>query len=561
MAPELFGPYQVQELIGRGGMGEVHRAYDTVRQRTVALKRLRPEFIGNERLRARFLRECRRAATVTEPHIIPSHDFGEIDGRLYLDMRLIEGDDLEGVLATRGPLAPDRAVDVVTQVAAALDAAHAAGLVHRDVKPSNVLLSTGNPDLHCYLADFGVAAAMGGAGSLTTTGTTVGTMDYIAPERLIGGPSDHRVDVYSLACLLHEALTGHPPFRVDELPAMIHAHLNVDPPRASEQVPTVPTGLDVVVGRGMAKDPDIRYGSAGELAAAADAALRARSPGRPAAPVTVAADLSQVVAAAAASGAPVEVPLRRRPRRRRATSWLLLVGLLLFAAGAIGSGVNLLDSVEPTQVEAEPDGSPGEDPLVPPPNGSGAAGSMPAPPSASTPDGGSPRDAPDDGIDAGGQPVAPAPSEPVPGDAANLYGGTGVEACDPDGTAAFLEAHPDRAAAWAGAQGILPSGIRSFMRTLTPVVLRTDTAVTDHGFRNGRAEAFQSVMQAGTTVLVDQRGVPRVRCAYGNPLDSPAAGPLSRYEGATWSGLRSDRVTAVRPAPSHVTEVAPVGVR
>src|SRR3954449_4496470 len=273
MVPEMFGPYEVQEPIGRGGMGEVHRADDTGRQRTVALKRLRPELAGDERFRQRFLSECRRAAQLTEAHVIPIHDFGEIDGRLYLDMRLIQGDDLEKVLAAQGPLAPDRAVSVVTQVAAALDAAHAAGIVHRDVKPSNVLLATDGTALHCYLVDFGVAAAIGGSGSHTTTGTTVGTMDYIAPERLIGGTTDHRVDVYSLACLLYEALTGHPPFQADELPAMLYAHLNLEPPRPSEMVPDLPAGLDGVVARGMAKDPDTRYGSAGDLAAAAEAAL------------------------------------------------------------------------------------------------------------------------------------------------------------------------------------------------------------------------------------------------------------------------------------------------
>src|SRR3954468_9190655 len=324
MGPESFGPYVVQELIGRGGMGEVHRAYDSVRDRTVALKRLRPELGADDRFRTRFLWECQRTARLTEPHVIPIHDFGDIDGRLFLDMRLIEGQDLGEVLATRGPLPPELAVDVVGQVAAALDAAHAAGLVHRDVKPSNVLVDAGGPRPHCYLADFGVAAAVGGSGggSLTATGATVGTIDYVAPERLIGAPTDHRVDVYALACLLHETLTGHPPFLADELPAMIYAHLNLAPPSASTLVPGVPPALDAVVARGMAKEPNDRYGSAGELAAAAHAALRtdgAPQPGPPpvwAAPVAAAPIAASSDAAPASAAAPPTVLTRLGSARR-----------------------------------------------------------------------------------------------------------------------------------------------------------------------------------------------------------------------------------------------------
>lgn len=526
MAAERFGPYLVQELIGRGGMGEVHRAHDTVRQRTVALKRLRPEFAADERFRARFVRECRQAAQLVQPHVVPIHDFGEIDGRLYLDMQLIQGDNLEQILRRHGPLAPDRAVTVVTQVAAALDAAHAAGLMHRDVKPSNVLLSAGGPELHCYLADFGVAAAIRGGGSLTATGTTVGTMDYIAPERLRGRQIDHRVDVYSLACLLHEALTGHPPFRADELAAMINAHLNLEPPRPSEFVPTVPAGLDPVVARGMAKDPDARYPTAGELAAAAGEALQARSPDGAATPVTVSAHLGRTDGVVTAAGSTQAVSPPPHPlRRRRWAPRLLAVCLLLLAAGAIAGGRDLLDSVKATPVVAEPADQPGRHPFTPPPGAQG-----PPPPST--------------------------PPAPVSGDTAGLYGGSGAEGCDPAGMATYLETHPDRGQAWAAAQAIRPDGIRSYLSTLTPVVLRTDTAVTNHGFRYGRATPFQSVLQAGTAVLVDDRGVPRVRCSCGNPLGTPAArygagAPVS-YVGKPWPGLAGRPVTVVRPAPQVV---------
>jgi hypothetical protein len=540
MVVELFGPYELRELLGRGGMGEVHRAYDTVRQRMVALKRLRPEFAADERPRARFLSECRRAAQLTEAHVIPIHDFGEIEGRLYLDMRLVDGRDLGEVLAARGPMPPVRAVAVIGQVAAALDAAHGAGLVHRDVKPSNVLLADDGHGPHCYLADFGVAAAMGGSGSHTTTGTTVGTIDYIAPERLLGGPTDHRVDVYSLACLMYETLTGLPPFQADEIAALVYAHLSREPPRASERVPTVPASLDEVVARGMAKDPHRRYQSAGELAAAAAAAPRGSRDTRSAAAVTVSVDLPPPAPAAMAiAGASVRRPESGR-RSRRLVPQVLLVALLVLAAGAVAVGVNLLQSVDAVRVEAEPATSTGDDPFVPP-GADAARGSPAAPPSVA---GGSPGDG-----------TAHPPADvPVSGDTVGLYGGTGAEACDSEELATYLEAHPAKAVTWAGAQGIQREDLRSFLVSLTPVVLRADTAVTNHGHRDGRARAFQSVLQAGTAVLVDDRGVPRVRCSCGNPLDDPAPRSRARYEGQTWPELESRPVTVVRPAPAVVED-------
>ncbi|WP_217638055.1 serine/threonine-protein kinase, partial [Geodermatophilus poikilotrophus] len=540
MVVELFGPYELQELLGRGGMGEVHRAYDTVRRRVVALKRLRPEYAADERVRARFLSECRRTAQLSEAHVIPIHHSGEIEGRLYLDMRLVDGRDLGEVLAAHGPMTPVRAVAVIGQVAAALDAAHGAGLVHRDVKPSNVLLTDDGHGPHCYLADFGVAAAMGGGGPHTTTGTTVGTIAYLAPERLLGGPTDHRVDVYSLACLVYETLTGLAPFQADEVAALMYAHLSREPPRASERVPTVPAHLDEVVARGMAKDPDRRYQSAGELAAAAAAALR--GPGRTpsATAVTVSVDLPRPASAAmATTGASVRRPGSGR-RSRRLVSRLFLAALVVLAAGAVAVGVDLLQSVEAVRVEAEPATSTGEDPFVPP-DANAAPGSPTAPSSVAG------------GSSPGGGTHPPA-DVPVSGDTVGLYGGTGAEACDSDELATHLEAHPATAMTWAGAQGIEREDIRSFLVSLTPVVLRADTAVTNHGHRDGRARAFQSVLQAGTAVLVDDRGVPRVRCSCGNPLGDPAPRDRARYEGQTWPELESRPVTVVRPAPTVVED-------
>jgi hypothetical protein len=542
MAPEMFGPYELKELIGRGGMGEVFRAYDTIRRRTVALKRLRPELVTDERFRTRFLRECLQAAQLTEAHIIPIHDYGEIDGRLYLDMRLIDGDTLADVLATDGPLSPERAVDVMTQVAEALDAAHAAGLVHRDVKPSNVLFSGEGSTLHCYLADFGIAGAVGGSGSgsLTATGATVGTIDYIAPERLLGRTVDRRADEYSLACLLHEALTGSPPFVGDELPAMIHAHLNLEPPRASDLVPGVPRELDAVVARGMAKDPDARYQTAGELAEAARASLNSpgtTSPGG-AAPTTTSLPVAPSSASEAAAHVAVMTPPHAHRRRRRLKSRLLVLTVLVLAAGAAGVGMTLLNTVNATPVRAEPLDAPGDNPFTPAPSDAGA-GASPPPGTAGS-------------VSAETSP--PTTDGSVSGDTPGLYGGTLSNVCDPDGIATFLESHPAKAAAWAGVQGIEPTGIRPFLATLTPVTLRTDTAVTNHGYENGRATPFQSVMQTGTAVLVDQRGVPRVRCYCGNPLAPPAPRPSARYEGTRWKDFSPQAVTKVEPAAAPVSD-------
>ncbi|MCX6467434.1 MAG: serine/threonine-protein kinase, partial [Pseudonocardiales bacterium] len=267
---EQFGRYRLEQLIGRGGMGEVFRAVDTVHDRVVAVKRLPAHLAADAEYRARFRAEASMAARLSEPHVIPIHDVGEIDGRLYLDMRLVEGRDLATALHDDGPMAPARAVAIVAQVASALDAAHAAGLLHRDVKPANVLLTGPLGAEFAYLADFGVARAVDGEGSLTATGATVGTLGYMAPERFLGGRVDHRADVYSLTCVLAELLDGAPPFRGTG-PVLMHAHLTLAPPRSLRA--DVPAALADVIALGMAKRPEDRQATAGAFAAAAAAAL------------------------------------------------------------------------------------------------------------------------------------------------------------------------------------------------------------------------------------------------------------------------------------------------
>ncbi|SOD93559.1 serine/threonine-protein kinase [Blastococcus haudaquaticus] len=284
---ERFGPYRVLGVLGSGGMGRVLRAHDAEHERDVALKVLHPQWAQDESYRSRFRREAQIAARLNEPHVIPIHRYGEIDGQLFLDMRLVEGENLDSLLRRSGPLDPARAVDLIGQIARALDAAHAGGLVHRDVKPSNVLLvpradggdlatSAAGEDF-AYLADFGIArvADEGTGPALTATGTAIGSTEYMAPERYGPNAPDARSDVYSLACVLYELLTGRRPFASGEPIALMYAHLHEDPAPPSRLVPALPAALDGVVLRGLAKDPEARWQTAGRLAAAARAALAA----------------------------------------------------------------------------------------------------------------------------------------------------------------------------------------------------------------------------------------------------------------------------------------------
>ncbi|WP_332909595.1 serine/threonine-protein kinase [Nocardia yamanashiensis] len=342
----MFGRYALQATLGDGGMGRVYRAYDAETDRVVAVKVLHEHIAADPEFRERFRREAHATARLREPHVIPIHRFGEIDGRLYLDMRLIDGIDLHTLLKQRGAMPAPLAVSVIDQAAAALDAAHAEGLVHRDVKPSNLLISGRD---FVYLIDFGIAHSAGVHG-LTETGSAIGTFAYMAPERFRTGHADARSDVYALACVLYECLTGARPYAGESLEQQLTGHLNTPPPQPSLVHPGVGAAFDEVIARGLAKLPDERYTSAGALATAAKQALAAGSP-----PITKGPRHSRTAATVAAprytmppanhaavpanhAAAPAKhaaiaaaAPVRRRRRAVLAVSATLLMALALTA--------------------------------------------------------------------------------------------------------------------------------------------------------------------------------------------------------------------------------------
>jgi serine/threonine protein kinase len=274
----LVGGYRVETRIGSGAMAMVLRAVDDALGRTVALKILPPALAGGAEFRGRFIREARMVAAVDHPNIIPVYAAGESGGVLYLAMRYVPSGDLRALAEREAPLSGDRAAALLSPIASALDVAHAAGLVHRDVKPANILVDIhpGRPD-HPFLSDFGLAKGSSGAGGLTGNGQFVGTPDYSAPEQIAGRRSDPRTDQYALGCVAYAVLAGRPPFVRDDPMSVMWAHVHEAPPPLTERRPDLPAAADQVIARAMAKDPADRYRSCGEFAAALQDAFR---PGR-----------------------------------------------------------------------------------------------------------------------------------------------------------------------------------------------------------------------------------------------------------------------------------------
>ncbi|OBB79210.1 serine/threonine protein kinase [Mycobacterium colombiense] len=323
----MFGPYRLGRLLGRGGMGEVYEAEHTVKQWTVALKLMSHTFSQDPVFRKRMEREARITGRLLEPHVVPIHDYGEIDGQLFLEMRLIEGVDLDSLLEREGPLPAPRAVAIIHQVASALDAAHAAGVTHRDVKPQNILI-TG--DDFAYLVDFGIASAKTDE-KLTQLGTAVGTLKYMAPERFSSDEVTSRADVYALACVLYECLTGAPPYGADSTGVLVTAHMMHPIPKPSAHGADVSPAFDAVIAAGMAKDPSERYPTAGALADAAHKALT--SPERERA--------ATILERSNTAGAevPISPPAPPRPRRTR---WPVVAAAAVVAVAICSVGVWLV---------------------------------------------------------------------------------------------------------------------------------------------------------------------------------------------------------------------------
>jgi serine/threonine protein kinase len=268
----IIAGYRIEEVIGRGGMGVVYRASQLALDREVAIKLIATDRAQDPAFRERFESESRIAASIEHANVIPVYEAGEDDGLLFIAMRLVDGFDLGQLLARVGALAPDRAARITAQVAGALDAAHARGLVHRDVKPANVLLTLDTPE-HTYLSDFGLAKQVGARSRITHADRWVGTLDYLAPEQIRSETLRSSADIYSLTCLLYHCLTGEPPFARDSEAAIMWAHVSAPPPCATAALPDLPAEIDEVIARGMAKEPDERFPTACELAHATALAL------------------------------------------------------------------------------------------------------------------------------------------------------------------------------------------------------------------------------------------------------------------------------------------------
>jgi serine/threonine protein kinase len=270
----VFAGHRLDAIAGRGGMGVVYKATHLALDRVVALKLIAPEISGDESFRERFKQESMTAAALDHGNVVPIYDAGEEHGQLYVTMRHVPGTDLRALIEKNGALPPAEAASIIAQIADALDAAHERGLVHRDVKPGNILIEDRGGTRHAYLTDFGLTKHAASDSGMTKTGMFVGTLDYIAPEQLQGQAVDARTDVYSLSCVLYQAVTGQVPYPRDSEPSKMWAHMGEDPPKVRQVRADVPDAFEEVIERGMAKKPEDRYPSTGDLGRAALAAAQ-----------------------------------------------------------------------------------------------------------------------------------------------------------------------------------------------------------------------------------------------------------------------------------------------
>jgi serine/threonine protein kinase len=557
---EVFAGYTIVRMLDAGGMGAVYLARHPNLPKLVALKLLTRVMTDDDDVRARFLREADHVARLDHPNIVAVYDRGDSDGQLWIAMQYIDGSDAAAALR-EGALPAARAVRIITETAKALDFAHAADVLHRDVKPANILLARpagGQPE-RVLLADFGIAKALDDRTGITATGMFAGSLQYAAPEQLDPAVTlDARADQYSLGCTLYHLLTGSVPYPGRTPEQWMHGHLNLPIPLPSHtpaaQQRGIPAGMDAVIACAMAKDRDQRYPSCGALAAAAEHALDA-----------TAADATTAAGTTPAS-APWQVPTQQGPQvppppvARSKRKWLIAVlVVLLVAAGGVGA-LLLRNVLSPKASAAElvltGATDPGVNSFMPP-----AASPPPTdtqPPPTLQPHG-------------GGTTVV---TQPLPGDRDGLYGGTLNNAeCDRDKMIAFLSTHPAQAEAfvealntdpslfWSGGRAITAADIPSYLRELTPVVLRLDTRVTNHGFDGTHPTTLQSVFQAGTAAFVDGHGVPRARCYCGNPLTAPVAlTGQPKPVGAPWPGYNPAALAAIQPSTVTITNFVLVDV-
>jgi hypothetical protein len=431
---------------------------------------------------------------------------------------------------------------IVEQVAKALQAAHNVGLVHRDVKPSNILVADYD---FAYLIDFGIARGVGEA-TLTSAGTMIGTPYYMAPERFRDGAVDARADVYALACVLHECLTGNTPFPGATMESQMTAHLTMPPPRPSVARRGVPPTFDAVIARGMAKEPARRYQTALALATAARSATTTPIPVPPPPPMSEEPTLDRVNLFAGGEDPTVKLAetVTARPpwyRRRMVKIGAAQAAVVL----ALVTGVLLwVGRDKPTaggqEIFLEPATALGQNPFTP-----SAVIPQPGPPAANVPV--------PVGTDPAGGPASGGEVRAVHGDQPELYAGTrGSSPCDVGLMASSLGQNPERGQAWASTFDISAGQIPAFLSELTPVLLRTDTRVTSTGFTNGQATPYQAVLQAGTAVLVNKFGMPVVRCGGGNPLLEPVAAASASYTNPRWKDFSVGALVVIRPSSRPV---------
>ncbi|MGH8906542.1 MAG: DUF6777 domain-containing protein, partial [Egibacteraceae bacterium] len=583
-----LGQYELKKVIGRGGTATVYEAYQPALNRLVAVKTL--DGFDDPHLVARFRREAESIARLQHRNILPIYDFGDQDGLLYFAVQYVEGGRTLGDLS-KSAIDPVRAIELVRHLLAGLAYAHQRGIVHRDVKPSNVLL--GEPDWP-LLADFGVAKLLADrATRLTGHGVAIGTLAYMSPEQALNQRVDARSDLYAIGVILYELFTGQVPFEADTPPVVLLQHINT-PPRPPRQLnPAIPPDVEAVMMRALEKDPNKRYQDAVSMSQALSRLHLFRAQRTSAVPISPASegdrpayqagagspgphpggDRQRTPAPAGAGGSPppgapppppgwgaIPPPPHRRGSRMGmrliagAASLVLVGGLLSLFAFNRARGHHTEG-----EVVLEATASLGVDPFTPNvtvPRPRGAAGAAP-PVARVTP-------TPTVGH------VVTAQSGSTPG----LYGGSRENAnCNVQQLAIFLTTNQDKGRAWvsalngdptlewSGGKSIRVDQIPLYLRELTPLVLRHDVRVTNHGFAGDRPTPRQSVLQAGTAVLVDKFGVPRVRCACGNPLipmKPTATRPV--YQGPQWVRFNPVQVIVIQPAPTVINNFVIINI-